>query len=530
MALYTPGVQAKASRNVLNTPELLSHICTFSRPLDLVRLCRASRSAFHTTMPLIWRNVDGAHNLLALLPGTHVSKPNYQKGRYYRRITLPDTNLTTFERFNFYAPFVRHLSVYSKNTYYSEVVNPDILSQHARLRPLLPNLLSITMQTKCADYHSADQLSWIADFISPSLISFWSDLDLNIAWPGRIPELAILVLLDPILERCTAIERLAIYPRAGSMESYELRPALGSSTFSHLRELSGSATLAGVHMLQAVSMLPQLERLSILASYQYFPEVPTELPPGSFPKLKHLTLNTRFLEDALSIATMRPMLCRLTSLDVCIDPFTNWDGVSDFTVGILGVVLVFLENSPRLRKFVFNTDPDENGYVPLIVYEQTLLTHLARLESLSLTSIILGPSAFQEPEMDWSSLKELNLPAQHAVLETHLPYFAKIKCLERLTLSLYHGNNDIKPLSIPVSNVSLDTLESKTKPEEWCKPEQVDEVARFLLSIWPSLRRVVCAGDEAARFTSDTFGQVSVTEDFVTLNERLCILKTQQSH
>lgn len=336
------------------------------------------------------------------------------------------------------------------------------------------------MQTKCADYHGEEQLSWIADFISPSLISFCSDLDLNISWPGRIPELAILVLLDPILERCPVIRQLAIYPRAGSMESYDLRPALGSSTFSHLRELSGSAMLAGVHTLQAVSMLPRLERLSIFASYQYFPELPTELPPGCFPMLKHLTLNTRFLEDALSLANMKPMLCHLTSLDVCIDPFTQWDEISDSAVGVLGVILAFLDNSPNLCNLTLNMDPDENDYVPLIIQEPTILIHLARLESLSLTSIILHPSAFQEPRTDWSSLKELHLPTQHAVLERQLPDFAKIPGLERLTLSLHHENEGTKPLNISVSNHVLHTLESKTSPEAWCKPEQIDEVARYL--------------------------------------------------
>lgn len=335
------------------------------------------------------------------------------------------------------------------------------------------------MQTTCADYHGEEQLSWIADFISASVVSFWSDLDVKIAWPGRIPELAILTLLDPILERCPRIERFAIYPRAGSMESYDLRPALGSSTFSHLRELSGSAVLAGVHILQAVSMLPHLERLSILAAYQYFPEHPTELPPGCFPMLKHLALNTRFLEDALTVAKLKPMLRQLRSLDVCIDPFTNWDEDLDLGEGVRGVVLVFLENSPTLREFVLNNDPDENNYEPLIISEKSLLTQLARLESVTLTSVILDPAAFDDPELDWSSLRELHLPAQET-LWNDLPYFAKIPRLESLTLGLYQEELDVKPFSGPASNLMLHTLESKSSREAWCMSGQMDQIAKYV--------------------------------------------------
>lgn len=86
MALHSPKIRSNASENVLNTPELLSHICAFSQPSELVRLCGVSRKAFYSTVPLIWRNVDGAHNLFALLPNALISKPNYQKGRYFRRV------------------------------------------------------------------------------------------------------------------------------------------------------------------------------------------------------------------------------------------------------------------------------------------------------------------------------------------------------------------------------------------------------------------------------------------------------------
>jgi hypothetical protein len=233
-------------------------------------------------------------------------------------------------------------------------------------------------------------------------------------------------------------------------------------------------------MLQAISMLPQLERLSILAAYQYFPEHPTELPPGCFPMLKHLALNTLFLEDALAVANLKPMLRQLRSLDVCFDPFTNWDEVSDFSAGVPGLILTFLENSPELREFVLNTDPDENNYEPLLIREKPILSQLARLESLTLTSVIVGPSAFEDPELDWSSLRELHLPVQDAIVWSHLPDFAKIPKLESLTLTLYQQEFEIQPFSGPASNLMLHTVESKSSRYVWCKPGQMDQVARYV--------------------------------------------------
>jgi hypothetical protein len=190
---------------------------------------------------------------------------------------LPHSTFTSFERFNLYAPYVKHLNIYGDDAYYSDISGWDILSERAHLRPLLPNLLSITMRTGFSDPHGEEQVTWIADLISPSLISFRSELEGYDESPARMPKVAVMVLLDSIIERCAALEHLAIYPKAGSHMCLDLPAAFGSLPFSSLRELSGSAALVGAGVLEVIGALPHLETLSINAFNQYLPDLPLSL-------------------------------------------------------------------------------------------------------------------------------------------------------------------------------------------------------------------------------------------------------------
>jgi hypothetical protein len=75
-----------SSQDVIYTPELLRHICSFVWPADLVPLCQTCRRAFNAAAPFIWESLDGAHNLFALLPNSTVSRPDYHDFRAFRHI------------------------------------------------------------------------------------------------------------------------------------------------------------------------------------------------------------------------------------------------------------------------------------------------------------------------------------------------------------------------------------------------------------------------------------------------------------
>jgi hypothetical protein len=55
-------------RRILEIPELIGLICGHLDLPNRARLARSCRAAFNTTLPLVWTHVDGAHNLLKLLP------------------------------------------------------------------------------------------------------------------------------------------------------------------------------------------------------------------------------------------------------------------------------------------------------------------------------------------------------------------------------------------------------------------------------------------------------------------------------
>ncbi|KAG8726139.1 hypothetical protein FRC12_023662 [Ceratobasidium sp. 428] len=270
-------------------------------------------------MPFVWETVHGIHKLLALLPNVTISRPDDLGHKVVLYINLPDPDGTSFERFDYYAPLVKHLSFFGNNTYYPDLAGWELLSERARKQPLFPNLLSLTVPEHFHEPLSEEQLCQISDLISPSLVAYWSVPIPSALLPLRVPKTAALVILDPLVERCSVIQCLAIYPKAGSQICQDLPASFGSLPFSHLRELSGSAALVASDLLVVIGALPQLESLSIHGFNQYLPPLPDELPGTSFPALKHLYFSTLYSEDALGLAQLEHLLCRLEFLELQVD-------------------------------------------------------------------------------------------------------------------------------------------------------------------------------------------------------------------
>jgi hypothetical protein len=58
---------------ILEIPELVSLLCVSLDRSDCVRFSRICHAAFNWTLPLIWRDVDGAYSLLKLLNKSQIT-------------------------------------------------------------------------------------------------------------------------------------------------------------------------------------------------------------------------------------------------------------------------------------------------------------------------------------------------------------------------------------------------------------------------------------------------------------------------
>ncbi|KAG8743228.1 hypothetical protein FRC10_000229 [Ceratobasidium sp. 414] len=489
------AMNAKPGHSVIYTPELLHYICSFAQPSDLVHLCQTCQSVFSVTVPFIWETLNGVHKLLALLPNVTISRPDHRGGRSLIHITLPDPSHTSFERFDLYASYVKHVHVFGNNTYYSDISGWNLLSERARTRPLLPKLLSITVREYFSAPLDEEQLCQISDLISPSLISYWSEPVSGDQWANRLPKAQVMVLLDSMVERCTAIKRLAIYAKAGSQVCFDLPASFGSRAFHHLRELSGSAALVATDVIEIIGALPQLEYLAIRTFNQFLPPFPEELPPTSFPALKHLFFSTWFLNDAYELPRLHSLLSRFEFLELHIDVFAvdeESENDQDIITQSYNVISAWLERTFCLRKLHVDFDPDNNGCEIIDLTHKPIMTRITELqiETLHLNGISLGVHIFQDPLLDWSHLKELHLPQQHVTLG-NLHNFAALPSLVHLKLSLNLSDKAVLPDQI-WENRLLHTLESSEPSKYTCYFRLADDVASMLLKIWPNLREIRC--------------------------------------
>lgn len=61
-----------AAQKLAQVPELLSMVCAFLGSSGCRTVACVSHRFFNAAAPIIWEEVEGVHNLLALFPGTEV--------------------------------------------------------------------------------------------------------------------------------------------------------------------------------------------------------------------------------------------------------------------------------------------------------------------------------------------------------------------------------------------------------------------------------------------------------------------------
>ncbi|KAG8687424.1 hypothetical protein FRC11_007257 [Ceratobasidium sp. 423] len=486
---------------VLKVPELLSLICSFSRPADCVNFARTCKPIFKVAAAFVWHHVDGAQNLLMLLSGTLIIIDN--KNPESRKVAIGvAASAVDFSRFDFYAPYVRRLTVYGHEAKYFRVSGWSPLMIRANSRSLLPNLLSMVMQTKC-DSHGPDQFMWIKAFSGPSVLTIQaSPSHLLSRTPPRVSPLAASVILDTISTRCPRLLRLSLFVSENlGLDKYDgennMFGVLWKQDYYHyfralpaLYELSCSVTMLQSDTLNAIGSLPYLTRLSVYSSGGLLVLQPPHPSGNLFPSLNELSLQDINPYEAASIMQIAPLMKHLTLLELIINPdYLDFDELREDW--ITGTLLQLLSNSPRLNALHIDLDPLRELDEPYDIGHQDVMDTFSKLPliSLTLSGVHIGDWASTGSlKSVWPLLSSLRMRNQYSS-PLILSCFAQLPRLQHLTLSVCLENMVIRPaMLLPCP---LQTLEISDGVVTMMEPEDLEPTSRFLLSLFPRLRRVI---------------------------------------
>ncbi|KAG8779741.1 hypothetical protein FRC12_023869 [Ceratobasidium sp. 428] len=245
--------------------------------------------------------------------------------------------------------------------------------------------------------------------------------------------------------------------------------------------------------LNALSELSLLEHLAVY-SYGFVPQSHTQLSDHSFPSLRYLNLNLfSQMEADWTLLRLRNLLKGLTTLKVLISnpfglPSPRW-----FTESLLPA----LAHATYLEHLAVDF-PDRPYRGAAIEVEN--MSALSVLSRLPLTTVRFSPIGLQRVDASvafeavWSKVTYLDLPETNISLKG-LPLFTRFPMLEHLVIQLY-----IDPRDLPedgdlheTTGSCLHTLEGgKFSETEHCEDKDTQlQIARFLLSLWPTLNQVL---------------------------------------
>ncbi|KAG9094913.1 hypothetical protein FRC06_010346, partial [Ceratobasidium sp. 370] len=445
-----------------------------------------------------WEQVDNARVLFALVGIISVHSDRSEDFKDEPTISLDGSS--NFERFDIYAPFVKHLDVYGKRRKHFKLSEWHTLFRRARKGPLLPNLVSLTLNATDF-YFAVDQMLWISAFASPSLLRF-TPIHVRHSEMSLISSLAASIILKTLNERSPHIQSLGLYPQReigpgqADGESCLLNmmwpgpflPYLQS--LSNLRSLSTSLwTIVGDGLL-VLGGLPQLGNLVIRGCSDYLLEGHFSIPEDSFPQLTDLTLweiHARMVAEFMGI---KPLVNNLTNLSIC-PAFETEEQATWFEEST-----PFLLYTPRLKSFYYEVTYD----LPLLpvhvrrnYISRRFLQHTSNIQlgSISLVGMEFAAiEALESMPAFWATLTSLCVVHGHLRPE-ELQYFARLPSLRSLTLRFrLRRSVDWPVFSGNETGLALRTLTTAAREIEFDPGVDARMIARSLLSLWPNLHSV----------------------------------------
>ncbi|QRV81386.1 hypothetical protein RhiJN_09401 [Ceratobasidium sp. AG-Ba] len=467
-------LDALISTRAIETPELLDLICSFADVSDCARLSRTCKAVFEVAVPFVWRQVEGAQNILSLIGVTHAMQTeNFEGPELIMTVPLLEPSACNFTRLNLYGPLVQTLHIWGPpETDYSyyRVHDWEQLIPYARHQTLLPNLSSLVFN------YSSDGFNyplWIKLFVSPSLTSILVDRYSEPYQPWIKVSTADIVL-DILVEQCPRLLRLAIFPTYDAGEDeldppHELfKPITGRAhhqllrEFTMLSELTCPLTLLKRQSFLAIGSLPNLRRLCINTKSDSGDLEPDVIPPGSFPALQELCLaDTLISFETIQILNILPLIEKITHLELAYTTTTPEDeeDVEDHAEHIASEILPPLKHACCLSVLDFYVNYDAAfGNCPYDIGHQSLVEIFA---ALPLHTIIMRGAHFGSWMRDsdalniaWSNVVKLELWDQKTPLNL-LQYFVHLPKLEFLLLEFQFESVPEIPVVVSISPFKL---------------------------------------------------------------------------
>ncbi|KAG9094215.1 hypothetical protein FS749_012913 [Ceratobasidium sp. UAMH 11750] len=480
----------------INLPlDLIHSICRSSRPSDYSKLICVSRLFFESVAPLVWQDLRGVEKLFRLIPGVEctvgVGEPNTSK------IIIPHVARLDFRRFHLYGPFVKHLEIYDKDVKKHSLSNWRQFMVYAREHVLLPNLTRLTLETSS----SRNQLTWIRVFLSPTLVEI-SVVPLAKPVPV-IPYLEASALIRYIGDICSNIEHLALFPDREDSTEYDqdlvddrqMVDFWDSSLPQYLSKISSLRELHATTEILMPSAVTHLARLLHLESLVIYPSkhsfsFESHVPNGSFQALRSFSLY-RARHKLVALVWRLQFLANITSLKLTFA--TLPESPHERRSWVNSLMSLIGDHCPSLNELTIDFDYDRKHdyYIDLIPAVVLPLMEKLPLQKIEVLSALFSPRDSPEfytliPSV-WSQVIVLKLPDEEISVD-ELHWFSELPRLEHLTLGL--SLSTPLPDSSPVlrrTNLCFETLESSHAVSIG---GDVYKIALWLLSLWPTLKRV----------------------------------------
>lgn len=489
----------KHPHRVFEVPELVGLICRYSHYQTQARMLQVSRFFFNSAASGVWENVVGVHNLLQLLPGVTIRPPS--PGRRNMELLLDISSTTSFERFDLYAQFVKHLEIYS---FTMKVSDQDYnvsgwagLTGQAKRRVLLPKLLRLTISSG-TPVSSKNQFLWIRMFMSPSVdtVQVLPPPD-----PGSlhyIYPLMATTLVRYLASNCPNIHTLSLFPsKLHTMElgdEYTAIEVWEPSFYDRLallplRNLTCTSDIFASNIFPILNQLPLLERLSVECCSD---ELSLEIASSGLespPPLRHLVLKFEGWTKVMQVFELN-IFSRLTSLAIFLDEVRP-NGVDVENLWGAGLMSHISRCSPALT----NLEIDFGLNMLFSLTSTSILHPLAALplRSISLKNLFrVRDSVLADLHTIWPLAIKIEFHGLSFTL-AHLYHFSRFSYLEHLVAGFFIEEIPEEMGSAPTISTSFRILES---PDTVEMPVDLLPLARHFLSFWPNLQRVVWPPDE----------------------------------
>ncbi|KAG8737909.1 hypothetical protein FRC10_007537, partial [Ceratobasidium sp. 414] len=524
------GGELGSSSSVFKIPELVTLICNFLDRQQCSPLALTCRLCFPVAAARVWERVENARILLQLVRTDNFLGERYKE--YKDNAVMSFHGPGDFGRFDVYAPFVKHLDAYGKEHKYFKVTEWHTLLRRARERPLLPNLLSLTLHAADSRF-APDQVLWISAFASPSLLRF-TPVYIRDSDKCLISDTATSIILKALNERCPNIQSLALYrqmetdPDEGDVDSFLNLMWDGPylqymQSLAELRALSISISMIDGDGLTVLGSLPRLGSLTIRGGDDYLEEPNFAIPDNSFPQLTHLTLweiHVRIIADLMAI---EPLARNLAALSLC-HQFAVEDEAAEMA-WFTETIPRLLQYTPRLNDFYCDSTYNPSSF-PLDLSPCIISGNLLqRTSELGLKKMYLSGLRFTSLEhlemmpTAWSTLISLHLT--HVFISPlALPLFAMLPELQFLALRLPLGVYPSWPIFDEYNpGLALRTLETTETELQIHIGANAVLTARSLLSLWPGLRCILWPAAQAGPPLAVSYLHM-LNESLQTLDQR----------